>query len=122
TTHQASSSASPHHFARYEREFLKIRNPAEFHRKISFKENAAWLLPPELAPLKPGTEIAMGTATDPYQPLERTQRVTPSLLEVFAKRSGFTLGIVTKSALITRDIDLFKEIAARNRLTVHLTV
>ena len=109
-------------YARYTHEFLEIRNPDEFEHKIYFKENAAWLLSQELARLKPGTEIALGTATDPYQPLERTQRVTRSLLEVFAQRGGFKLGIVTKSTLITRDIDLLTEVASRNRLTVHLTV
>ena len=109
-------------FARYAHEFLEIRDPDDFERKIYFKENAAWLLSQELARLKPGTEIALGTATDPYQPLERTQRVTRSLLEVFAQRGGFTLGIVTKSTLIARDIDVLKQVAARNKLTVHLTV
>ena len=109
-------------FARYAHEFLELRDPEEFERKIYFKRNAAWLLAQELARLKPGTEIALGTATDPYQPLERKQRITRSLLEVFARKSGFRLGIVTKSTLITRDVDLLKEIAVRHELTVHLTV
>jgi DNA repair photolyase len=109
-------------YARYTHEFLEIRNPDEFEHKIYFKESAAWLLEQELARLKPGTEIALGTATDPYQPLERKQRVTRSLLEVFARKSGFGLGIVSKSTLIARDIDLLKEIAARHKLTVHLTI
>jgi DNA repair photolyase len=109
-------------YARYTHEFLEIRDPDEFEHKIYFKENAAWLLDQELARLKPGTEIALGTATDPYQPLERRQRVTRSLLEVFARKSGFSLGIVTKSTLIARDIDLLRVIATRHKLTVHLTV
>ena len=109
-------------YARYTHEFLEIRNPDEFEHKIYFKENAAWLLEQELARLKPGTELALGTATDPYQPLERKQRVTRSLLEVFARKIGFGLGIVTKSTLITRDLDLLKEIARRHKLTVHMTV
>jgi DNA repair photolyase len=108
-------------YARYTHEFLEF-SPEEFERKIYFKQNAAWLLQQELARLKPGTEIALGTATDPYQPLERKQRITRSLLEVFARHSGFKLGIVTKSTLIARDIDLLKEIAGRNSLTVHITV
>jgi DNA repair photolyase len=109
-------------YARYAHEFLELRDPEEFERKIFFKQNAAWLLAQELARLKPGTEIALGTATDPYQPLERKQRITRSLLEVFARKSGFRLGIVTKSTLITRDVDLLQEIARRHKLTVHLTV
>jgi len=108
-------------YARYTHEFLEF-SPEEFERKIYFKQNAAWLLQQELARLKPGTEIALGTATDPYQPLERKELITRSLLEVFARYSGFKLGIVTKSTLIARDIDLLKEIAARNSLTVHITV
>ena len=80
--------------------------PEEFERKIYFKQNAAWLLEQELRRLKPGTEIALGTATDPYQPLERKLGITRSLLEVFARHSGFRLGIVTKSTLIARDLDL----------------
>ena len=110
-------------YARYTHEFLEIPNPdLEFEHKIYFKENAAWLLSQELARLKPQTEIALGTATDPYQPLERKQRVTRSLLEVFARKSGFGLGIVTKSTLIARDIDLLQEIHSRHKLTVHFTV
>ncbi len=108
-------------YARYTHEFLEF-SPEEFERRIYFKQNAAWLLQQELAKLKPGTEIALGTATDPYQPLERKQRITRSLLEVFARHSGFRLGIVTKSALVARDIDLLKEVAARNALTLHITV
>jgi len=108
-------------YARYTHEFLEF-SPEEFERKIYFKQNAAWLLQQELSRLKPGTEIALGTATDPYQPLERKQRVTRSLLEVFARHSGFKLGIVSKSALIARDIDLLQQIAIGNALTLHITV
>ena len=108
-------------YARYAHEFLELE-PAAFEHKIYFKQDAAWLLEQELKRLKPGTEIALGTATDPYQPIERRQRVTRSLLEVFARTSGLALGIVTKSTLIARDIDLLKKIATRHRLTVHHTI
>lgn len=108
-------------YARYTHEFLEMQ-PEDFERKIYFKENAAWLLEQELRRLKPGTEIALGTATDPYQPLERKLGITRSLLEVFARHSGFGLGIVTKSTLVAHDLDLLKEIGKRNKLTVHLTV
>jgi len=109
-------------YARYTHEFLELKAPEDFERKIYFKHNAAWLLRQELARLKPGAEIALGTATDPYQPIERKQRITRSLLEVFAGHRGFRLGIVTKSALIVRDLDLLQRIAAHNKLTVHVTV
>ncbi len=82
-------------YARYTHEFMEMTEPEDFERKIYFKQNAAWLLTQELKRLKPDTEIALGTATDPYQPLERKQGVTRSLLEVFARHSGFRLGIVT---------------------------
>ena len=93
-----------------------------FEREIYIKENAAWLLEQELKKIDKKEEIALGTATDPYQPIERRVGVTRSLLEVFAKREGYTLGIVTKSKLIERDIDLLSEISQKNRLVVHLTI
>lgn len=108
-------------YARYAHEFLEL-TPEDFEHKIYYKQNADWLLAQELKRLKPGTDIALGTATDPYQPLERRQLVTRSVLETFADCRGFGLGIVTKSTLILRDRDLLKEIARRHRLTVHLTV
>jgi DNA repair photolyase len=108
-------------YARYTHEFLEL-GAEEFEHKIYFKQNAAWLLGQELKRLKPGTQISLGTATDPYQPLERKLKITQSLLEVFARQSGLRLGIVTKSALIVRDLDLLREIARNNQLTLHVTV
>ncbi len=93
-----------------------------FERLIYLKKNAAWLLEQELRKVDPAEEIAIGTATDPYQPIERRARVTRSLLEVFARRSGYRIGIVTKSQLILRDLDLLGEIARRNTLVVHVTI
>ena len=108
-------------YARYTHEFLEM-GPAEFERKIYFKQNGPWLLEQELKRLQPGTEIALGTATDPYQPLERKLKITRLLLEVFARRGGFRLGIVTKSALVARDLDLLRAVAKVNQLTVSITV
>ena len=93
-----------------------------FEREIYLKENAAWLLEQELRRIDPQEEIALGTATDPYQPIERRMGITRSLLEVFAKHEGYRLGIVTKSNLIARDIDLLQQIAKRNKLVVHITI
>ena len=93
-----------------------------FEREIYLKENAAWLLEQELGRIDPRDEIALGTATDPYQPIERRVGITRSLLEVFARREGHRLGIVTKSSLITRDIDLLTRIAERNTLVLHVTI
>ena len=93
-----------------------------FEHTIYLKQNAAWLLEQELRKIDPVEEIALGTATDPYQPIERRARITRSLLEVFARRSGYRLSIVTKSTLILRDIDLLTRIAQRNTLVLHLTI
>jgi DNA repair photolyase len=101
---------------------MDMRDPLTFERMIFLKQNAAWLLEQELKKIDPADEIALGTATDPYQPIERRARITRSLLEVFARRSGYRLGIVTKSRLIERDIDLLVEIARRNMLAVHVTI
>jgi len=122
-------------YARYTHEFLApmetaavgrngvdYRKPEAFEQVIFLKQNAAWLLEQELRRIDPDREIALGTATDPYQPIERKAKITRSLLEVFARRSGHRLGIVTKSKLIERDIDLLAEIARRNTLVVHVTI
>jgi DNA repair photolyase len=119
-------------YARYTHEFLAPRETAEgeqdfrdpntFERLIFIKEHAAWLLEQELRKIDRTDEIALGTATDPYQPIERTAGITRSLLEVFARKSGYRLGIVTKSKLIERDIDLLIEIARKNTLVLHLTI
>jgi len=101
---------------------IDLRAPEAFERIIFLKQNAAWLLDQELRKINPADEIALGTATDPYQPIERRARITRSLLEVFARRSGYRLGMVTKSNLIERDIDLLTEISHRNTLVVHVTI
>jgi DNA repair photolyase len=121
-------------YARYTHEFMAakegaaeagsvdLKNPEAFERLIFLKRNAAWLLEQELRRIDPAQEIALGTATDPYQPIERRARITRSLLEVFARHSGLRLGIISKSRLITRDIDLLTRIAERNTLVLHTTI
>lgn len=103
-------------------ETLNFRDPETFERVIFMKQNAAWLLEQELRRVDPDLEIALGTATDPYQPIERRALITRSILEVFARKQGLRLGIVTKSRLIERDVDLLREIARRNTLVVHITI
>jgi DNA repair photolyase len=109
-------------YARYTHEFMELKDPEDFERQIFIKQNAAWLLKQELRDLRPDEEIALGTATDPYQPIERRARITRSLLEVFAQCRNLRIGIVTKSPLIERDIDLLQAIARNNTLVVHLTI
>ena len=109
-------------YARYAHEFMEL-DPAEFEDKIYAKASPGHLLRPELGRVRHKDEgIAIGTATDPYQPAERRFGRTRSILEVFAKERGWHLGLITKSDLITRDLDLFREIARRNVLSVHITV
>ena len=93
-----------------------------FEHEIYLKENAAWLLEQELSRIDPQEEIAIGTATDPYQPIERRVGLTRSLLEVFTRRSGYRIGLITKSNLIVRDIDLLRRVSARNHLVLHVTI
>jgi len=109
-------------YARYTHEFMELRDPYLFERQVYMKENAAWLLRQELKTLKDDEDIAVGTATDPYQPIERDARITRSLLEVFAARRGLHIGLVTKSTLILRDIDLLQKIAEHNQITLNITV
>ena len=109
-------------YARYTHEFMEMRDGMEFEQKIYVKQHAAGLLRHDLRRVKPDESIALGTATDPYQPAERRYAITRGILEEFARHRGFELGIVTKSNLIVRDLDLLKEVAKANRLSVHMTV
>jgi DNA repair photolyase len=109
-------------YARYTHEFMELRDNVEFERKIFVKQRAVELLRHDLRKVRPGEIIAIGTATDPYQPAERRYEVTRSVLEEFAKRSGYDIGIVTKSNLIVRDIDLLRRVAESNKLYVNLTI
>src|SRR3989442_10903640 len=101
---------------------MEMRDGIEFEQKIYAKQHAAELLRQERRRVKPGEEIAIGTATDPYQPIERKLEITRAILQEFARHSGLELGIVTKSALVARDIDLLEEISQRSHVTVNLTV
>jgi DNA repair photolyase len=109
-------------YARYTHEFMELRDGVDFERKIFVKQRAAQLLRHELRKVKRGEEIAIGTATDPYQPAERRYEVTRALLEELARHKGFELGIVTKSNLVLRDAELLRRVAVNNRLFVNMTV
>jgi DNA repair photolyase len=69
-----------------------------------------------------GETVVIGTATDPYQPAERLFRVTRGVLEVLAEEKGLSVCIITKSALITRDVDLLAALSNRSKLTIHLSL
>jgi DNA repair photolyase len=109
-------------YARYTHEFMEMRDGREFEQKIYAKQHAAELLRQELRKVKPGEAIAIGTATDPYQPIERKLSITRAILEEFARHRGLELGIVTKSTMVIRDLDLLLEISRQNELSVSLTI
>lgn len=109
-------------YARYTHEFMDKHDPYLFEREIYIKQQAAWLLRQELKQVRAGEEIAIGTATDPYQPIERRAQATRSLLEVLADHEGLRLGLVTKSTLIERDVELLRRIAQRNILRICVTI
>jgi DNA repair photolyase len=100
-----------------------------FERRIFVKQNAPEVLrrtlrhgsERHLALLKHET-ITIGTATDPFQPAERRFRVTRGILEVLAEHPGLSVAIITKSPLITRDIDVLTRIQRHSALTVHLSL
>jgi len=109
-------------YARYTHEFMEMRDGVDFERKIYVKQQTAWLLRQDLGRVKKGEEIAIGTATDPYQPAERRFEITRSILQEMALHRGLEIGIVTKSDLVVRDIDVLREVAAHNSLFVNLTI
>jgi DNA repair photolyase len=109
-------------YARYTHEFMEMRDGVEFEQKIYVKQHTADLLRHDLRQVKPGEAIALGTATDPYQPAERRYEVTRGILEEFTRHRGIELGIVTKSNLIVRDTDLLRDVARNNALSIHITV
>ncbi len=94
----------------------------DFETKLYAKSNAAELLERELAnPRYAPQVIALGTNTDPYQPIERERRITRGILEVLA-RTRHPVGIVTKSALVVRDIDLLAPMAEKGLARVAISV
>lgn len=109
-------------YARYTHEFMELRDGVDFEQKIFVKQHAAGLLRQELKKVKHGEEIAIGTATDPYQPAERRFEVTRAILEELARHSGLGIGVVTKSNLVTRDAEILRRIAENNQIFVNITV
>jgi len=110
-------------YARYTHEFMEMWDGRDFERRIYAKVAAPELLRQEIRQAKDrGLPIALGTATDPYQPAEKQFEVTRKMLEVLAGFSGLDFSITTKSVLILRDLDLLRVLSARHRFSVHMTV
>jgi len=109
-------------FARPTHAFMGLSPGLDFESKLFAKPDAARMLERELS--KPGYQprtIAIGTNTDPYQPIEKQYRIMREILEVLEAR-GHPVGIVTKSALVTRDIDILSRMAERGLAKVALSV
>src|SRR5208282_2102046 len=109
-------------FARPTHAYLGLSPGLDFESKLFMKPNAAELLERELS--APGYEpkiIAIGTNTDPYQPIERRYQIMRRILEVL-ERAGHPVGIVTKSALVLRDLDILTRMARRDLVKVALSV
>ena len=117
-------------YARYTHEYMEL-DGAEFEKKIFVKKNAATLLVQDMRKYSFASKssggvypehIAIGTATDPYQPAEREYGVTRACLEELATREGLSVSIITKSNQIVRDIDVLQRIAERSNLGIDITI
>ena len=109
-------------YARFTHEFLERRDADAFETEIYAKTWDASAFRRELHSVKPGHVIAIGTATDPYQPAERTFGLTQQVLDAMRLIRGISLFITTKSNLVARDIDLLKSLSEHNYVRVTLTV
>jgi DNA repair photolyase len=109
-------------FARPTHAYLGLSPGLDFESKLFMKPDAPELLERELA--APGyvpKVIAIGTNTDPYQPIERQYKIMRGILEVL-ERAGHPVGIVTKSALVLRDLDILARMAQRDLVKVAISV
>jgi DNA repair photolyase len=109
-------------YARPTHAYLGYSPGLDFETKLVFKPDVAELLEKELR--KPGytaRTLALGSNTDPYQPLERTLKLTRSVLEIL-DRYNHPVGIVTKSTGVLRDVDILSSMARRNLVRVHLSI
>ncbi|MCX5497489.1 PA0069 family radical SAM protein [Kaistia dalseonensis] len=109
-------------FARPSHAYMGLSPGLDFETKLFYKPDAAKLLEKELShpDYKPKT-IAIGTNTDPYQPIERQHRMMRDILEVL-DRFNHPVGIVTKSALVLRDVDILGRMAERGLAKVALSI
>jgi DNA repair photolyase len=109
-------------FARPTHAYLGLSPGLDFESRLFAKPEAPGMLEKELS--APGYEprmIAIGTNTDPYQPIERERKIMRGILEVL-ERAGHPVGIVTKSSLVVRDIDILSRMARRNLAKVAISV
>jgi DNA repair photolyase len=110
-------------YATYTHEFMGITTPEIFHSTVYAKTGGEEETLKKLRSLaRKGELIALGTATDPYQPGEADLGVTRRFLEAVAGERGVRLGITTKGALILRDVELLRRIHERSSLSIHVSL
>jgi DNA repair photolyase len=109
-------------YARYTHEFMELRETWQFEQKIFIKQLNEHAFRRDLARIKREEAIAIGTATDPYQPAERRYGMTRRILQILAGESGRTVSITTKSDLVSRDADLLGRMARSNIVHVLMTI
>jgi DNA repair photolyase len=109
-------------YARYTHEFMEKWDSAAFETEIFAKDWDAAKFRAEVRGVRKGESIALGTATDPYQPAERKFGLTRKALEVLATTSGRRIYLTTKSDLVARDVDLWKAVAEHNQVSIGMTI
>ena len=124
-------------YARYVHRYVVARSPGRgtppagnagdaadaFERRIFVKREAPDVVGLTLRPSRlQGHSILIGTATDPYQPAERRFQLTRRVLERLAQFHGLRIGLITKSPLVARDVDVLRRLAERNDVTVHCSL
>ncbi|MBV9404292.1 MAG: radical SAM protein [Acidobacteriaceae bacterium] len=109
-------------YARFTHEFMEIPDPAAFETEIYAKDWDPSAFQNELKSAKRGHVIGIGTATDPYQPIERRMGLTKAVLTELLPVEGLTIFVTTKSDLVARDKALLKKLAERNEVGVTVTV
>ncbi|HEX3684794.1 MAG TPA: radical SAM protein [Bryobacteraceae bacterium] len=109
-------------YARYTHEFMERRDLSAFETEIYAKDWDAGSFREELDAVKPGHIVGIGTATDPYQPAERTYRRTRAVLEALLPLRGICVFVTTKSDLVPRDIDLLARLSQHNQVSVTFSV
>jgi DNA repair photolyase len=109
-------------YATYTHEFMGITTPEEFHSTVYVKTDGDETRGAVARAVRRGELMALGTATDPYQPGETEWGVTRRFLEVVAGHRGARLGITTKGAAILRDLDVLRTIHERSSLSIHMSL
>jgi DNA repair photolyase len=109
-------------YARYTHEFMDL-DGQDFEKKIYVKQDTGPLTVRDLGMERvQGQHIAIGTATDPYQPAEREFGATRAILEQMAARRGLSVSITTKSDQVVRDVDLLRRIAEHSTISVNMSI